>query len=250
MKFSSRFLSRLEQVYSMCVLTGAGISSESGVPTFRGADGLWSRFRPEELANFDAFIRNPELVWEWYTYRKKVMKDVLPNAGHRALVELESLIPLFTLVTQNVDNLHRRAGSKRVLELHGNIERSYCIDCGKSASDVMTTNMKQVPRCQHCGGLIRPDVVWFGELLPQDVYEEAEQAARHCEVFLCVGTSAVVYPAASLPIIARRAGAYVVEINTEVTDLTSKVDESVIGKAGEILPLLVQAFKLSKETHR
>ena len=250
MKFSSKILSRLEQLQSMCVLTGAGISAESGVPTFRGADGLWSKFKPEELANFDAFMRNPELVWEWYSYRKKVMKDVSPNAGHLALVKLEQMIPSFTLVTQNVDNLHRRAGNKNILELHGNIERSYCIDCGKFAVDVTMSERKHAPRCSHCGGLVRPDVVWFGELLPQDVYAEAEQAARQCGLFLCVGTSAIVYPAASLPLIARRSGAYVVEINVELTELSSKVDETLLGKSGEILPLILEQVQLLKEAHK
>ncbi|HLF20127.1 MAG TPA: NAD-dependent deacylase [Bacteroidota bacterium] len=250
MNFSSRFLSKLEQARSVCVLTGAGISAESGVPTFRGDQGLWSKFKPEELANFDAFMRNPVLVWEWYSYRKKVMKDVLPNPGHEALVILENMIDDFTLVTQNVDNLHRRAGSKNVLELHGNIERSYCIDCGKPARDVMISESREAPRCGHCGGLLRPDVVWFGEFLPQEVFAEAEQAARRCDVFFCIGTSAVVYPAASLPLVAKKAGAYIVEMNLERTDLSATFDETINGKAGEILPHLIHEFKLLKEPQR
>ncbi len=250
MKASARLISYVRQAKSVCVLTGAGISAESGVPTFRGAEGLWSRFKPEELANFDAFIKNPDLVWEWYSYRKKVMKDVQPNPAHLALVALEDMIPRFTLVTQNVDNLHRRAGSRNVLELHGNIERSYCIACGKYAQDVSITAEKQAPHCIHCNGLLRPDVVWFGELLPQEVFAEAEEAARRCDVFLCVGTSAVVYPAASLPLWAKSAGAYVAEINTERTDLSSSADETLLGRAGEILPQLVEALKTVKETTR
>ncbi len=242
-------LSKLERAEAVCILTGAGISAESGVPTFRGDDGLWSKFKPEELANFDAFIRNPALVWEWYSYRKKVMKDVLPNPGHTALVALEQLVPDFTLVTQNVDNLHRRAGSKNVLELHGNIERSYCIDCGRFATELLIPEKGEAPRCEHCGGLVRPDVVWFGEYLPQEVFVEAEQAARRADVFLCIGTSAVVYPAASLSLTAKGAGAYVVEINIERTDLSSRFDETIIGKAGQVLPTLIDEFRLLKEPH-
>jgi len=240
MRFSDKLLSVLQHARSVCVLTGAGVSAESGVPTFRGEDGLWKKFKPEELANFDAFIRNPELVWEWYTYRKQVMKNVQPNPAHRALVEMEQMIPDFTLVTQNVDNLHRRAGSRNVLELHGNIERSYCIDCRTFVADVELTPERKAPRCDRCGGLVRPDVVWFGELLPVEIFQKASAAADRCELFLSVGTSAVVYPAASLPQVARTRGAYVVEINAEPTEISHRVHESLIGKAGEILPMLVK----------
>lgn len=236
---SSKLKDLLRSARSLCVLTGSGISQESGVATFRGADGLWAKFKPEELANFDAFIRNPELVWEWYTYRKKVIHEAQPNAGHYALVRMEQMIPDFTLVTQNVDNLHRRAGNKRVFELHGNVERSYCIDCGKYAPEIQITDEIKVPRCSDCGGMVRPDVVWFGEMLPQLALQEAFQAAQRCEVFLCVGTSGVVYPAASIPLAARQRGTYVVEINTEETELTPYLSELILGKAGEILPALV-----------
>lgn len=243
MTISATLISRLSNAQSVCVLTGAGVSAESGVPTFRGAEGLWSKFKPEELANFNAFIRNPALVWEWYSYRKKVIKEVQPNPAHYALVELEQRIPNFTLVTQNVDGLHRRAGSKRILELHGNIERSYCIDCRASADDILLDESQEPPRCKHCGGLLRPDVVWFGEMLPAGVFEQALGAARRCDVFLCLGTSAVVYPAASLPFEALEQGAYVVEINQEYTDLSSRVQEAILGKAGIILPQLIQALQ-------
>jgi NAD-dependent deacetylase len=246
MKFSDRLHAVVRNARSVCVLTGAGISAESGVPTFRGADGLWSRFKPEELANFDAFISNPELVWEWYSYRKTVMQNVKPNRGHKALVELEALVTGFTLVTQNVDNLHQRAGSRRVLELHGNIERSYCIDCKTFAQDVLPGKDKAAPRCEKCGGLLRPDVVWFGEVLPPDVFREAEVAAERCDLFLCVGTSGVVYPAAALPLRARQRGAFVVEINQEYTDLSDRMNETIIGKAGELLPELVELFRQKK----
>ncbi|MBI3006431.1 MAG: NAD-dependent deacylase [Ignavibacteriales bacterium] len=249
MNFSRTLLTKLEHAGSVCALTGAGISAESGVPTFRGDNGLWSKFKPEELANFDAFIRNPALVWEWYSYRKKVMRDVRPNPGHEALVSLERMVADFTLITQNVDNLHRRAGNKNVLELHGNIERSYCIDCGRFVHDVVIAEKGRVPACEHCGGLVRPDVVWFGEFLPQEIFADAEQAARRADVFLCIGTSAVVYPAASLSLIAKEAGSYVVEINVERTDLSSRFDETVLGKAGDILPSLIREFRSLKEPH-
>lgn len=229
----------MQRAESICVLTGAGISAESGVPTFRGEEGLWKKFRPEELANFDAFIRNPDLVWEWYAYRRKLIHDVKPNSAHYALVDLERRVKYFTLVTQNVDNLHRRAGSQHVVELHGNIERSYCIECRMTTPELKLDELKGAPRCEQCGGLIRPDVVWFGEMLPVDAFAGAEAASRQCDVFLCVGTSAVVYPAASLPYIALDHGAYVVEINREYTDLSSRAHESLLGKAGDILPGLL-----------
>lgn len=242
MMHSPKLIEVLHHARSVCVLTGAGISAESGVPTFRGDDGLWKKFRPEELANFNAFIRNPDLVWEWYAYRKRLMKEVRPNPGHRALVELQQIVPEFTLVTQNVDNLHARAGSTGVLELHGNIERSYCIDCKTRADDVHAEEPGHVPRCKRCGGLIRPDVVWFGEFLLADTFARAEWASEHCDVFFSVGTSAVVYPAASLPLAALNNGAYVVEINQEYTDLSPRAQETILGKAGVILPSIVQAL--------
>lgn len=242
MMVSETLIARLRNADAVCVLTGAGISAESGVPTFRGEEGLWKKFRPEELANFDAFIRNPTLVWEWYAYRRRLIQDVKPNPAHHALVELEKRVTDFTLVTQNVDNLHRRAGSKHVVELHGNIERSYCIDCRTFEADIKIDELKEAPRCKKCGGLVRPDVVWFGEVLPAAAFSEAVSAASRCDVFLSVGTSAVVYPAASLPFSAIEHGAYVVEINREYTDLSSHAQETILGKAGEILPQLVEAI--------
>ena len=242
MTFSQKLISTLKNATSVCVLTGAGISAESGVPTFRGEEGLWKKFRPEELANFDAFIRNPELVWEWYAYRRKLIHEVKPNPAHHGLVTLERCVKDFTLVTQNVDNLHRRAGSKNVLELHGNVERSYCIQCRALAPEPALEVPTGVPRCTKCGGLVRPDVVWFGEMLPLEVFSKAESAARQCDIFFCIGTSAVVFPAASLPYTALDHGAFVVEMNLESTDLSSRAHEALIGKAGEILPdLLSQA---------
>jgi NAD-dependent deacetylase len=246
MMISGKFESLLKTADSICVLTGAGISAESGVATFRGTDGLWSKLKPEELANFDAFLRNPDIVWEWYNHRKQIIQEVKPNAAHYALADMEQLVKDFTLTTQNIDNLHTRAGSKRVLELHGNIERSYCVTCGKFVPDVVVTREQRIPHCDDCGGVIRPDVVWFGEMLPQDVLEESMSAAARCSLFLTIGTSAVVYPAAGLPLKARDCGAYVVEINLERTEISHLVDESLIGKAGEILPQLAEIMKTSR----
>ncbi len=248
--FPPELIERLARARSVAVLTGAGISAESGVPTFRDPGGLWERFRPEELANVQAFLRNPDLVQRWYAYRCKLVREVEPNPGHYALVELERMVPDFTLITQNVDNLHRRAGSQRVVELHGNLLRSYCIDCGRPAEEVnLEAAAEGKPaRCPACGGLIRPDVVWFGELLPEEALAEAYAACERAEVFLSVGTSAVVYPAAGLPLEAKRAGAYVAEINLQPSAIADQVDALLLGKAGEILPALVEAVRQTRNT--
>jgi NAD-dependent deacetylase len=249
MNISDKLRSLLQRTESICVLTGAGISAESGVETFRGSNGLWSKLKPEELANFGAFMRNPELVWEWYNYRKKIIHEVKPNPAHFALARLQELVNNFTLITQNIDNLHMRAGSKNVLELHGNIERSHCIGCGKTIASVEVISEKKVPHCPSCHGIIRPDVVWFGEMLPEGVFETAVEAAERCDLFLCVGTSAVVYPAANLPFIARNNGAYIVEINLERTEISHNVHETLLGKAGQLLPLLVTIVEEIKGVH-
>ncbi|MCK4384819.1 MAG: NAD-dependent deacylase [candidate division Zixibacteria bacterium] len=234
--------SLLSKETKVVVLTGAGISAESGVPTFRGEDGLWKKFRPEELATFDAFMANPELVWEWYEYRRKIIEEIKPNPAHLALVEFQNHFEKFDLITQNVDGLHQQAGSKNVVELHGNIKRNKCIRCGAKYETLEKTIKDIPPKCQ-CGGNIRPDVVWFGEMLPQDALNYAFGVSSDCDLFLSVGTSAVVHPAASLPMIAEKNGAYVVEANIEPTEISRLVDESLIGKAGEIMPLLVKFLK-------
>ncbi len=238
--FSEELVKKLRSASSVAVLTGAGISAESGVPTFRGENGLWKKFRPEELANFEAFVRNPDLVWEWYQYRRRIIETIRPNPGHYAIAEMERRHDNFAVITQNVDNLHIHAGSKNVYELHGNIMRNYCIDCGKNANDDEVLRCDTVPHCA-CGGLIRPDVVWFGELLPQKPWNAGVKAAESAQVFFAIGTSAVVYPAASIPRIAKRAGAYTVEINIERTELSPFADEVLLGKSGEILLQLVEA---------
>lgn len=225
----------------IAALTGAGVSQESGLRTFRDTQtGLWAQYKPEDLASPEAFHRDPKLVWDWYAWRREAVKGVRPNLGHYALVELAKHVPEFTLITQNVDGLHRMAGSSRVIELHGNIQRVRCADCYTFAEDWEDDGLN-VPHCVVCGGLLRPDVVWFGESLPRDQLESAVEAARSCEVFFSIGTSGVVQPAASLAYAARHRGAVVVEINAEPTPLTPKVDFALHGKSGEILPALVKA---------
>lgn len=239
-KFSERLLSRLAAADAVVAFTGAGVSAESGVPTFRGTDGIWTKFKPGELANVDAFMRNPELVWEWYAARKKIIAAITPNAGHCALVQMEQMFSSFAVITQNIDNLHRRAGSSRVYELHGNIERNYCMKCGMNYSNADTSSMRGLPVCSHCGGLVRPDVVWFGELLPEEEWNHSVRAVESADVMLSIGTSGVVYPAAGLPILAKHSGAYLVEINPERTLLTEHVDEFLKGPSAVILPLLLK----------
>ena len=228
----------LEAASSVVVLTGAGISAESGVPTFRGQGGLWKQFRAEDLATPEAFARDPRLVWEWYDSRRAALAQVAPNAGHRALAELEARKPRFTLVTQNVDGLHDRAGSRNVLKLHGDIWTLRCLRCGRERRDERTPLPELPPSCE-CGGMLRPGVVWFGEPLPVEAWERAQKATREAEVLLVVGTSATVYPAAGLIPLATSAGARVIECNVEETPFSSGLDRSLRGRAGEVLPQLI-----------
>ena len=225
---------------SLVVLTGAGISAESGLPTFRGPGGLWRNFRPEQLATPEAFHRDPQLVWEWYDWRRSVHAKCEPNAGHRALAQLEARTANFILITQNVDSLHERAGSRRIIHLHGSLWRVRCMVCGGEEENAQVPLDPLPPRCA-CGGMMRPDVVWFGEALPQAAIEKAMQAAYSADVFLVVGTSSVVYPAAALPQVAKQHGARVIEVNLEATELSLLADLSLRGKCGEILPQLLQA---------
>jgi NAD-dependent protein deacetylase/lipoamidase len=234
----------LQAASSVVVLTGAGISAESGIPTFRGSDGLWKQYKPEDLATPRAFAKDPRLVWEWYDWRRSLIARAEPNAGHRALAQLESTKPNFTLITQNVDGLHERAGSRRVLKVHGDIWRMECSECGRNWPDRRVPLPKLPPHCG-CGAIARPGVVWFGEPLGE-VWAEAEHAAREARVLLVVGTSAVVYPAAELAPIAQSAGARVIEINPEQTPLSSHVDLSLRGAAGEILPRLLASMSVGE----
>jgi NAD-dependent deacetylase len=222
----------LQSAPSVCVLTGAGISAESGIPTFRGPGGLWRDFRPEDLATPQAFARDPKLVWEWYDWRRQLIAKAEPNAGHFAIAK-------FTVVTQNVDGLHQRAGSRNVLEIHGSIWEVRCVQCGSESLDNRPALPELPPRCG-CGGLLRPGVVWFGEGLPAGVWDNAEKAVSASEILLVVGTSAVVHPAASLAPLAKASGAIVVEINPDETALSAVVDHSIRGTASQVLPRLLE----------
>lgn len=241
MNFDQTFLDKLTQAKKIVFFTGAGISAESGIPTFRGKDGIWNKLKPEELANFNAFMKNPQMVWEWYNHRKKIVHDSKPNAGHLAIAEMQDLFDEVIVVTQNIDNLHRRAGSKNIFELHGNIERNYCVKC-KTYYNGELDFSDGVPKCK-CGGLIRPDVVWFGEFLPEDQFEGGEKAAILSDIFFVVGTSAVVYPAAGLVHSAKRAGSYIIEVNIEETEISLICDRSFYGEAGKILPEIVNVLR-------
>ena len=231
----------LAQATRVAVLTGAGISAESGIPTFRDAmTGLWSQFRPEDLATPEAFAANPKVVWEWYAARRDRVAKAVPNAGHAALVELEHRTPHFRLITQNVDGLHARAGSRNVIELHGNIMEDRCFAEGRTLApgDQLPGTP---PRCARCGAPVRPGVVWFGEALPSKALDEAHAEARGCDVFLSIGTSTVVEPAASLPFVALEAGAAVIEVNPTRTPLSAHATIVLSGAAGAVLPRLVRA---------
>ncbi|GAB4537949.1 MAG: NAD-dependent deacylase [Anaerolineales bacterium] len=242
--FPADLISLLKKCERIALLTGAGVSQESGLRTFRDSqDGLWAQYQPEDLATPEAFARNPKLVWDWYAFRREAIKGARPNPGHYAIAEMEKLYPRFTLITQNVDGLHRMAGSVSLLELHGNILRVRCSACGKYADD-WRDDSESIPLCETCGEALRPDVVWFGEELPAAELQNAIAAARDCQVFFSVGTSGVVYPAAALARAAKSAGAVVVEINAESTPLTPHVDFAFHGKSGEILPDLVKALSL------
>ncbi len=236
----------LLDVKKVAVLTGAGISAESGIPTFRGKDGLWKTYRAEELATPAAFHHDPKLVWEWYDWRRGIIGSKEPNPGHKVLARWEKIFSDFSLITQNIDGLHEKSGSKKILELHGNIWKLRCMEEGTITENHETPLKEIPPHCPECGALLRPHVVWFGESLSSSVLHEAFLLSSNCEVMLVVGTSAVVQPAASLPLSASEAGAKIVEINPDPTPLTSYSDFSFRGKAGEVLPLIDE--KLKNET--
>lgn len=229
---------KLAGTRSLTVLTGAGISADSGVPTFRGADGLWRNFRAEDLATPEAFARDPRVVWEWYNWRRELLAAKRPNPAHDALVELERRVPSFWLITQNVDGLHRAAGSRRLSEIHGNIWMVRCTVCG-TVEENRDVPIAIPPACGRCGGLLRPHIVWFGESLFADDMARCAAALRDCEVLLVIGTSGVVYPAAGFASVAKEAGAFVADINLEPTPQSSLVNLSLQGRAKDILPLLL-----------
>lgn len=229
---------RLAQAQRVTVLTGAGISADSGVPTFRGTDGLWQNFRAEDLATPEAFERDPRLVWEWYNWRRELIATKRPNQAHETLATLEQQVPDFWLITQNVDGLHRAAGSTMLSEIHGNIWKVRCTGCGEIAEN-RDIPIALPPHCPGCRGLLRPHIVWFGESLAPEDINRSYAALERCELLLIIGTSGLVYPAASFASIAKSAGAYVVEINLDATPNSNLVDVSLQGRAKDLVPLLI-----------
>jgi len=241
-EIESRLVEVLQHARHVAVLTGAGVSAESGIPTFRDAQtGLWAQFSPEELASPGAFRRNPRLVWEWYAWRRELVTQATPNPGHLALAELERRVPRFTLITQNVDGLHQRAGSSAPIELHGNIGRVTCSEEGTVVDRWDTSDEELPPRCPRCGAYLRPDVVWFGEQLPEAALAAAWDAAQSCDLFLSVGTSGQVEPAATLPRVAMQAGATVAVINLDVTTAARPPLYTINAPSGVLLPTLLRA---------
>jgi NAD-dependent deacetylase len=242
MKNNESVVERLRSAQKVVALTGAGVSKESGIPTFRDAQtGLWKDYDPERLATPEGFLADPPLVWQWYDMRREKIADVQPNPGHYALAELEKMIPVVVIVTQNIDGLHAKAGSRDIIELHGNITRHICFD-NRHQQEKVPLKLKQPPCCR-CGSLIRPDVVWFGEALPPDSLEKAFAEVRSADFIFVVGTSGLVQPAASLPYIGKQAGAYIVEVNPEETPITDIADCFLQGPSGRILSNLIEQLR-------
>ncbi len=233
----------LRDANRVAILTGAGISAESGIPTFRGEEGLWKKYRPEELATPAAFSQDPKLVWEWYDWRRGIIGQKEPNPGHKVIARWEETFPTFSLITQNIDGLHQKAGSKNIWELHGNIWKLRCTEEGTVTENYETPLKEIPPLCPNCGALLRPHVVWFGESLSPTILQKSIQLSSECDVMFVIGTSAVVQPAASLPFEASEAGAKIVEINPDPTPLSLYADFSIRGKSGEILPLIDEELK-------
>lgn len=223
---------------NIVVLTGAGISAESGVPTFRGKEGLWQNYRPEELATPDAFWKDPKLVWEWYDWRRNAVKEAKPNPGHYALAELENQGKKMTLITQNVDGLHQMAGSSNITEMHGNLWQIKCTKCGEIEQNFDVPLGELPPKCKKCGDIGRPNVVWFGEMIEMSLIDEVLRAIEECHVMIIIGTSGVVEPAASMGLVAKQTNKTVIEINLEETPSAGLYDIVIREKSGEILPLL------------
>ncbi|CAN5617668.1 NAD-dependent deacylase [soil metagenome] len=238
----------LAEARRVVVSTGAGMSQESGIPTFRDAqEGLWARFSPQELATEAGFRANPRRVWSWYAWRRRRIASCSPHAGHAALVELEALVPELTVVTQNIDWLHHAAGSREVIELHGSIRRLKCLDRGHPFNGEPPPAAEEEeadpPPCPTCGSPLRPDVVWFGEMLPQDATSRAWELAGHCDAMLVVGTSGTVWPAAELPYVAGRGGATVIEVGPQPSEITRAANVYLQGAAGTVLPALAAAVR-------
>ena len=241
----------LEGASRIAVLTGAGISAESGLGTFRGKEGIWNKMRPEELASMEGFMANPELVWEWYSYRRSLLSTAKPNPAHVALAEWGESCSQFTLVTQNVDGLHQLSGQSEVLELHGNIRVDRCLTCGNESEDDLHEQFEGIPFCS-CGGKLRPGVVWFGEMLPERTLMRAFAAAESCDLFLVIGTSAVVYPAAALPEVAADHGAATIEVNLEPTQFSARATCTILSQASIAVPALLTFWKTANSslTHK
>jgi len=235
--------SLVDEASGICVLSGAGISAESGIPIFRGQDGLWKKYRPEELATPEAFSRDPKLVWEWYEWRRKIVKNSKPNSGHFAIKDLEQQKTDFNLITQNIDGLHQLAGSNNIIELHGNLWQIRCTKCNRIEENYEVPFDELPPLCKGCNSLGRPNIVWFGEIIPMNIIDKALVAIENCQLMLIIGTSGVVEPAASMGLIAKQAGKTVIEINLEPTPNSTLYDLSINGKSGEILPLICNSSK-------
>lgn len=247
LELSEAVRERIRTAERVVVFSGAGVSRESGLDTFRGAGGLWERMRPEELATPEAFRADPGKVWRWYAWRYRQASEAQPNPAHATIARLETLFPAVMVVTQNVDGLHQRAGSRSLLELHGTITRAVCERCGsgRDMGEAVAESSERPPLCS-CGGRFRPAVVWFGEMLPQDVLVRAYEEATFCDLFLSVGTSSVVYPAAGLIELAHQAGACLIEVNPEPTPFSHIMDLRLAAPAGEALPALVDAMERSR----
>jgi NAD-dependent deacetylase len=244
---NEKVVDRLAQTNYLLVITGAGISAESGIPTFRGTDGLWKNYRAEELATPWAFEQDPETVWQWYDWRRGIIGNAQPNHGHLAIKELEDMFKSFLLITQNVDGLHGRTGIKNLIEIHGNLWRVRCTREEKT-SMLMDVPLKEIPPKCECGAILRPDVVWFGESIPTVALETSFRILEQCDTLIVVGTSGVVYPVASFPQRVKENGGYVVEVNVEPTPISSIADASLYGNSGDILPMLVKWLKERQET--
>jgi len=234
-------IERLRHTKSLLVITGAGISAESGIPTFRGNDGLWQNYRAEELATPWAFERDPVTVWKWYDWRRGIIGKTEPNAGHLAIKRLEEIFPNFFLITQNVDGLHGRTGIKNIVEIHGNLWKVRCTRDNRT-SMLMDIPLKTIPPVCECGNILRPDVVWFGESIPSEALQTSYNVMSLCDTLMVVGTSGVVYPVASFPETVKGNGGFVIEVNLEPTPITQAADVSLFGKLGDILPAIVEGL--------
>jgi len=240
-----RAIERLRETQYLLVITGAGISAESGIPTFRGNDGLWQNYRAEELATPWAFERDPITVWKWYDWRRGIIGKAEPNPGHLAIKEFEEIFERFFLITQNVDGLHGRTGIKNMIEIHGNLWRVRCERDGKTFM-LLDVPLKSIPPLCTCGNILRPDVVWFGESMPTEAIQKAYNVMSLCDTLLVVGTSGVVYPVATFPQTVKEKGGFVIEVNMEPTPISSIADISLFGKSGDILPVLAKGIVRQK----